>query len=211
MSEVGGEEHDEDLRIVMLPSGGSFNVYKREVQYFQERSKKYLKDNLFTNSSDLATLDQVLMLELLVWRWTNWVSQQKDYWGEPVPESQYARSIKETSAEGRQLKAALGIDKVTRDKQRGEDSVAMYLQRLRERAKEFGVTREKQLDKALELFNQLKALMTLHDNCTPDEQKEMGCTTPEVLEWIRNPCITDYDEIDAYFRQHQQRAWIREI
>jgi hypothetical protein len=97
------------------------------------------------------------------------------------------------------------------DKQRGEDSVAMYLQRLRERAKEFGVTREKQLDKALELFNQLKALMTLHDNCTPDEQKEMGCTTPEVLEWIRNPCITDYDEIDAYFRQHQQRAWIREI
>lgn len=209
MAAVGGEEHEDDLRLVVLPSGGSFNVYTREVAYVEERSKKYLKDNHFTNASDLATLDQVLMLELLVWRWANWVSQQTDYWGEPVSEPAYARSLKETSAELRQLKAALGIDKVTRDKQRGEDSVAAYLQNLRERAKEFGVTREKQLDKALELFNQLKAMMTLHDNCTPDEQKEMGCTDLEVLDWIRTVCMREYDEIDTHFRANQQRYWVR--
>lgn len=206
---VGGDEHEEDLRVVMLPSGGSFNVYMREVVYVEERSKKYLKDNHFTNASDLATLDQVLMLELLVWRWANWVSQQTDYWGEPVSEPAYAKAMKETSAELRQLKAALGIDKVTRDKQRGEDSVSAYLQNLRERAKEFGVTREKQLDKALELFNQLKAMLVLHDNCTLDEQKEMGCTDLEVLDWIRTVCVPEYDEIDAHFRANKQRFWVR--
>lgn len=207
--DTGDEAHEEEQRPVMLPSGGTFWVYQREVQYFQERSKKYQKDHKFTNTGDLATLDQILMLELLAWRWLNWTSQQKDYWGDAINESGYARSIKDVSAELRQLKGSLGIDKVTRDKQRGEDSVSTYLQNLRIRAKEFGITRETQLDKALELFNQLKALLTLHDNCTPDERIEMACTDPEVLDWIRSIAIPEYDAIDAHFRENSQRMWVR--
>lgn len=205
------EVHDEDLRMVMLPSGGNFRVYESEVHYFQDRSKKYLNDNKFTNTSDLATLDQILMLELLVWRWTNWVSQQKDYWNDPVPEASYARSIKETMGEIRQLKNALGIDKVTRDKARGEDSVATYLANLRLRARQFGINREKQLDKSLELFNQLKAQITLYDNTLPDERAELGCSTEDLMDWIRDVAIPEYDAIDAHFRENQQKFWIREL
>lgn len=204
------EEHDDDLRSVMLPSGGLFQVYDREVGYFQERVKKYLSDNHFTNVADLATLDQVLMGELLVWRWMNWVTQQKDYWGDPVDEAGMAKTVKDMSTELRQLKGSLGIDKITRDRQRGEESVAAYITNLRIRAKEFGINREKMSAKAIELFQQLKAEITLHDNCTEDERKELGKTTPEILDWIRTVAIPEFDQIDAYFRENKQKFWIRE-
>lgn len=204
------EEHDDDLRPVMLPSGGLFQVYDREVGYFQERVKKYLTDNHFTNVSDLATLDQVLMGELLVWRWQNWVSQQKDYWGDPVDESGMAKTIKDMSSELRQLKNSLGMDKVTRDRQRGEESVAAYIKNLKIRAREFGVNREKMCGKSIELFQQLKAEITLYDNCTEDERRELGITTDELLDKIRKVLIPEFDAVDKYFREHQQKTWVRE-
>lgn len=204
------DEHDDDLRAVMLPSGGLFHVYEREVGYFQERVKKYLSDNHFTNVADLATVDQILMGELLVWRWMNWVTQQKDYWGDPVDESGLSKTIKDLSTEIRQLKSSLGIDKITRDRQRGEESVAAYIKNLKIRAREFGVNREKMLDKGLELFQQLKAEITLYDNCTEDERKELGKTTEDLLNWIRNVAIPEFDKVDAHFREHQQKLWIRD-
>lgn len=204
------DEHGDDLMPVMLPSGGLFQVYDREVAYFNERVKKYHTDNRFTNISDLATLDQILMGELLVWRWMNWVTQQKDYWGDPVDESGLAKTVKETSNELRQLKNALGIDKVTRDRQRGEESVSAYIKNLRIRAKEFGVNRERQLDKALELFNELSGKIELYFNCLEDERKELGETGEELLVWIRDEVIPKYEEVDAHFRTHQQKLWIRD-
>lgn len=202
--------HDDDLRAVMLPSGGLFHVYDREVGYFQERVKKYLSDNHFTNVADLATVDQVLMGELLVWRWMNWVTQQKDYWNDPVDEAGLSKTIKDLSTEIRQLKSSLGIDKITRDRQRGEESVAAYITNLRIRAREFGVNREKMLDKALELFQQLKAEITLYDNCTEDERQELGKTQDEIFAIIRDHIIPEFDAVDEYFRKHQQRIWIRD-
>jgi hypothetical protein len=204
------DEHDDDLAPVMLPSGGLFHVYNKEVGYFNERVKKYKKDTHFTNIADLATLDQVLMGELLVWRWMSWVTQQKDYWGDPVDEGGLAKTVKETSAELRQLKSSLGIDKITRDRQKGEDSTSAYITNLGIRARQFGVMREEQLGKALELFNDLKAKMTLYDICTEDERKELGITTPELLDWIRGYAIPEYDKVDAHFRANVQKAWIRE-
>lgn len=203
------DDHDDELRMVMMPSGGAFSVYEREVGYFQDRVRRYLQDNHFTNVSDLQDVDRMIILELLSWRYSTWVSQQKDYWGDAVDEPGLNKSIKETSTELRQIKASLGIDKVHRDRQRGEDSVSAYLENLRTRAKEFGVMREGQLDKALELLNQLKALVTLHDNSDEVEQREMHCTTEDVLDWIRETLVPEYDQVDDYFRNHQQKLWIR--
>jgi hypothetical protein len=201
----------DDQRPVTLPSGGTFFVDKRETAYFSERVRRYLSDNHFTNVADLASLDQILVLELLVWRWGIWVSQQRDYWGDPIDEKGYGKQIKELAGELRQLKASLGIDKVTRDKQRGEESVDKYLANLRARAKDFGVKREKELGKALELFNELKSLVVLHYNSTDDERREMKVKATDVLEWIRDVAMPEYDKIDDHFRKNNQRFWIRDM
>lgn len=202
--------HDEDLKPVKTPSGGTFWVFDREVNYYNDRAKRYLNDNHFQNVSDLQDVDRMLNSELMVWRWQTWVSQEKDYWGDPVDVDALQKRVKESSTELRQLKASLGIDKVTRDKQRGEDSVSKYIENLKIRAKEFGINRERQLDKALELFQQLSALFTLHDNSTDDEQRELHVTIEDIKEWIRTTAIPEFNVVDAYFREHQQKTWIRD-
>lgn len=195
---------------VTLPSGAQFYVLTQdEVDYVNDRVTRYLKDNHFINVSDLQDVDRMVTMEVLVHRWTLWVSRQKDYWDDDIDEKAFRASINDYSTEVRQLKKSLGIDKLTRDKQRGDDSVTEYLAQLRIRAKEFGVMRESQLNKALELFNQLKMLVTLHDNTDETEKREMRCTTDDVLEWLRQVAFPEFDIIDEHFKTAKQKFWIR--
>lgn len=119
------------------------------------------------------------------------------------------RSLHDYSGEVRQLKKMLGIDKVARDKQKGEGSVSEYIENLRAQAKEFGIMRETQLDKGIELSQQLIALITLSDNCDEHEQRELHVTVPDVVDWIREVYIPEFQAVDEHFREHSQRTWIR--
>lgn len=200
---------EDDLKVVMMPSGSAFYCHEKEVQYFNDRGQRYLKDNHFTNISDLQDLDRLIITELLVWRWEMWVSQNRDYWGDPIDEVAYARQIKEHSAEIRQLKKALGIDKETRDRQRGEDSVDAYLAALRQRAREFGYMRNMQAAKSIELFQQLSALVDLYKNCDEQERREQKCTLEDILSWLDTIAIPEFRIIDEKFRHEQQRTWVQ--
>lgn len=202
--------HDEDLVPVKTPSGSMFWVYGRESKYWNDRVNKYLTDNHFTNIADLQVLDRIIMLELFCWRYGVWQSQQEDYWHEPVDEPQLGKQIKEASSELRLLTATLGIDKVSRDKVRGEDSVSRYIQNLGIRAEEFGVMREDQLAKALELFADMKSRVNLYDQCTPDERREMQCDWEHIMDWLRTVAVPEFDKIDEHFRKNKQKFWIRD-
>lgn len=201
---------DDGMRPVMLPSGGTYHVYDSEYQWFETRRDKYMKDNSFTNISDLQDLDRVLMTELLVWRWSIWLSQKLDYWGEAIDENTLQKAVKDHSAELRQLKKSMGLDKESRDKKRGEGSVHHYLEQLRERASHFGYMRNDQSAKLQELGQQLIALVTLHENCTDQERIEQHVTQGELYTWIRDVFIKEFEEIDEKFRQTNQKYWIRQ-
>jgi hypothetical protein len=195
---------------VKLPSGAELKVLTQdEVAYVEDRVKLYTEQNHFTNISDNQGLDVVITQEFFVWRWGHWLSMQKDWYGEPVDENALRRSLNDYSAEIRQMKRSLGIDKPTRDKEKGDDSVPVYLENLRQRAKEFGYTRETQLDKALELFSQLQALVMAHDNMDDIERRETKMTPADIFEWLRDTAFKDYEAIDAHFRSHSQRYWIK--
>lgn len=196
---------------VRLPSGATFPVHTEEVDYIIERAARYLAENHFSNVSDLQDVDRMLIMELICFRWGTWISRQKDYWGDAVDVDQLQQSLKAHSVELRQLKKQLGIDKLARDKSKGEDSVPAYLNNLLARAKEFGVHRESQFAKAMELFNQLKALITLHLNADEIERAELHVQLDDILDWIVNIAIPEYDRLDEHFRQNSQRMWVRNI
>lgn len=194
---------------VLLASKAEFPVHETELDYFEERVHLYMSENIFVVISDIQDVDRLLILELMVHRWSTWLSTQQDYWGQAVDLNETQKQVKEWSVECRQLKKQLGLDKVTRDKQKGDDSVAAYLAELGRRAKEFGIMRETQLDKGLELFNQLRALVTLHQNTDEIERREQHITIDDVFEWLVEIAIPEYEAIDDYFRTHQQRMWIQ--
>ncbi len=209
------EEPDrEDGFPVALPSGAVFWVLSEaEVSYVEDRRDRYLSDNHFVNISDLQDVDRMLISEMLILRWTQWVSRGKDFWGDPIDEQAFRRSINDYASELRQLKKALGVDKGTRDKTRGEDSTATYIETLRARAKEFGYHRNNQAAKAMELFNQMHEKVVLLDNTTPDEQAELDITPAAFIKWVREVCIPEYEALDHAFRNREdgQRYWVRSM
>ena len=208
------EMHEDEMRPVTLPSGALFHVHHLEQDYFTERVKKYLEHNHFSNISDTQDLDRVMIGEMLIYRWGGWIMRGKNYWDEAVDDSALQKQIKELSGELRQVKAALSLDKVSRDRQRGEDSVATYLATLRTRDKHFGYKRNDEFNKCLELFHELKSLITLHDNCTDEERRERKVEMVHIFAWLREKAFPEFDELDRAFRQdgdNAQKLWIQDM
>lgn len=195
---------------VKLPSGANFMVITQgEADYLNERVGRYLTDNKFVNVSDVQDIDRMVTFELFVHRWSLWLSRGQDYFGDEIVDRQVAERIGNFSTEIRQLKKSLGVDKVARDRVTGDDSLAAHWSNLKSRAAEFAVTRNEQAVKAIELFQQLKALLTYHDNTDELEQREGEITTDDLIDWIRTVAIPEFDTIDTKFRTEQQKYWVR--
>lgn len=210
MADRGFEVEVDEGIPVRLPSGANFLVLTdSEKNYVEERVTRYLADNHFVNVSDFQDIDKMVIFELFMHRWSLWMSKGVDYYNDPVDAKVLAQQLNAYSTELRLLKKNLGIDKVARDRQRGDDSAAAYLDNLRRRAKEFGVMRNKQSAKAIELFQQLKSLIILHDNCDELEQRENACTIDDVMAWVREIAIPEFDALDETFKREKQSQWIR--
>lgn len=195
---------------VRLPSGATFLVITpEEKRYLDERVDRYQTDNHFPNVSDRQDLDRLVTFELFVYRWSLFLSYGRDYYGDEIETRALATQIEAYSTEVRLLKRTLGIDKPARDKARGDDSVVNYLTKLRERAREFGVMRNKQFDKALELFQQLDALVGFYDRCDEIERRENHATMEDIFQWIRDTALPEFASIDSDFRQNSQKYWVR--
>lgn len=193
------------------PSGAEYRVLNGdEVTYYQDVKARYIDHNSFSNMSDLQELDRIMMAELLCWRWSNWLSTEKDYWDEPVDVQELNKRWKDTSAEIGRMKKNLGIDKSSRDKDRGT-SLAEMIENLGRRAMEFGYHREHQFERGMILINELIALVTLNKNADEIEKKELHCTDADILEWMRSVMIPEYEEIDRHFKQNVQRFWVRDL
>lgn len=196
---------------VTMPSGAVFLVVTQsEQRYLEDRVERYLADNHFVNVSDLQDVDRMLIMEVLCFRWGLWISRGRDYFDEPVDDKSLSRSLNDYSGELRQLKKILGIDKAARDRTKGDDSVPVFIENLLRRAKEFGVMRNRQCDKVLELSQELQALVTLHDNSDEIERREMHVTVDDIFDWIRTVYVPEFNAIDDDFRKSTQKYWIKQ-
>lgn len=198
---------------VELPSGAPFQVLgPDEADWIDRVSAAYQEEFKFSNISDVQDLDRIIAMELQVYRWGLWISLGERYDGSPIINStDLQKQIKEFSGEIRQNKKTLGMDAVSRDKARGEGSVPHYLENLREKAKLFGIHREHQLDRALELANQLITIVTVYRNAINDEERRLiHHTRDDIINWITEVFVPEYQAIDEYFRTHIQRYWVQD-
>lgn len=198
------------LYTVSTPSGSDLHLQtQEEADWYESRRDRYLTDNIFTNVSDLQDLDRLLMLEVLSYRWGLWMAQGFDYVYARVDEGQLKNNIKEYSVEIRLLKQSLGIDKSTRDKDKGE-SLSDYTTNLLRRAKEFGYHRNDQYELAVTKFYELRTMVTTFDRCDDEERSLLDLSHESIFEWIRDNVIKEWDELSEAFRKNQS-MWIREM
>jgi hypothetical protein len=198
------------LFTVRTPSGSELNLQtQEEADWYESRHDRYIADNHFPNVSDLQDLDRLLMLEVLSYRWGFWMAQGFDYMYTRVDEGALKNSIKEYSVEIRLLKASLGIDKSTRDKDKGE-SLSDYTDHLLERAKVFGYHRNEQYATAVTKMYQLRSMITTYDRCNDEERRMLDLSPDSIFDWIRQEVIKPWDEMSDAFRKSQS-MWIRQM
>ncbi len=182
-----------------------------EVNYFDAQKAGYLRDNVFTTTSDAADLDRLLGLEVQMFRCERFLLSGIDYHNRPVAESRaqdLRRQQRYLSAMINELKDTLGLSKNAREKAEAE-SVGAYLTNLRKRAKLFGVKREAELDRALTLFHDILSLIETYDRSNDTERRRLGLDTEaDIIALIRDRFAPEFREIDEHFRTHQQRYWV---
>jgi hypothetical protein len=207
---AAGNPYGYQLYTVSTPSGSDLHLQtQEEADWYESRRDRYLTDNIFTNVSDLQDLDRLLMLEVLSYRWGLWMAQGFDYVYARVDEGQLKNNIKEYSVEIRLLKQSLGIDKSTRDKDKGE-SLSDYTTNLLRRAKEFGYHRNEQYELAVTKFYELRTMVTTFDRCDDEERSLLDLSHDSIFEWIRENVIKPWDEMSDAFRKSQS-MWIRSM
>ena len=194
---------------VTTPSGATITVLNQsEADYYDQVHKRYLTDNKFKNVSDILELDRILVMELMCYRWGIWILAEEDYFGRKVNPTEIQKSIETYSREIRGIKKDLGIDKSTRDKDKG-DSVAEYIQMLGVRAKEFGISRNMQAAKSIEILMEARALITLYENSSDAERKEFKANLSDIVDWFKSR-FEEFEDIDKSLRKNQS-TWIRDL
>jgi hypothetical protein len=206
------DDVDDDIPVgveVSTPSGASITVMNQsEADYYDQVHQRYISDNKFKNVSDILELDRILVMELMCYRWGIWILAEEDYFGRKINPTEVQKSIETYSREIRGIKKDLGIDKSTRDKDKG-DSVAEYIQMLGIRAKEFGIVRNKQSAKAIEILMEAKALITLYENSSDSERKEFKANFEDIIDWFKSK-FDEFSDIDSDLRK-DQAMWIRDL
>ena len=195
---------------VQSPTGSTFALQTEgEGAWYERQRDLYLQHNKFTNISDLEDLSRLLTLEIMVYRWSTWLTQGFDYMSARVDEAMLQKNIKEYSAEVRLLKQSLGIDRATREKDKGE-SVGQYVTSLLDRAKLTGIHRNKQYEFAVTSFWEMVSMIRTYDRCDEQERRELDLSTDSIVDWVRTKVLPQWDELNESFRE-EQKIWIRDL
>lgn len=195
---------------VQTPTGADLTVQtQEEAQWYDDRRERYTADNQFPNVSDLQDLDRLLLLEMMIHRWSLWMAQGFDYLYTRIEEGALKNNIKEYSQEARMLKTAMGIDKATRNKDKSE-SLADYVANLLDRAKTFGYHRNEQYEIVVTKMYELRSMIMTFDRCDEDERVLLDLSYETIFDWIRDNVIKDFDEHSEAFRVNQT-MWVKEL
>lgn len=198
------------LFTIRTPGGSDLTVQtQEEADWYDDRAGRYQVDNQFPNVSDLQDLDRLLLLELMIHRWSLWIAQGFDYLFTRIEEGALKANIKDYSQEARMLKTAMGIDKATRNKDKSE-SLADYVANLLDRAKTFGYHRNEQYELAVTKMYQLRSMIMTFDRCDEDERALLDLSHESIFEWIRDNVLKDWDEHSEAFRK-VQTTWVKEL
>lgn len=200
---------DSDAVEVVTPSGLTIEVMgQAEADFYNQMRDRYGQDNKLKNVSDFLELDRILLMETMSFRWGQWLLSGSKYDGSRINPKEIQTSISSYSKEIREIKGALGIDKVTRDKDKGSN-FAEFMNMLSLRAKEFGVHRDNQIVEAINMLNEFFAAATASRNMNEREQKEFNMRADDVIDLILSR-EKDYQKIDEQFKKNQ-KIWIRDI
>lgn len=197
---------------VDLPSGKTFTwPTEDQAAHCDELTHDYLDKFTFSNPADLSMLDSVVSGQTLLWTWDRWMAFGTDEEDQPIDLRHVSGVAMKRSLEVRQLMTALGMDNASRKRHSGDGSLPQFIERITTAAVQQDIHRVKQLDKALELANQLRTIITLHRNSDEEERRLTKSTAADIIEWIAEVFEPEMQAIDDYFQVNVHSTWAGQL
>ncbi len=200
------------MKDVVGASGAIFEVLNdAEHKYWNKAREKYLDQYKFENVSDLQDMDRVLVGEILSFRWGSWLVKEADYDGRSIEEieDKLKRQKLDLDKETRLLKEKMGLNRAHRQDSE-QQSTADYLESLLRHAEEFGVHRDEQIAKAIDLLHEVFTQVGLYNRTDEEERAHLKINPEDIMKWLIEVAKPEFDAIDAAFRVNQ-RLWIRDL
>jgi hypothetical protein len=203
-------EEPDDTFVVAGSSGTEYTVLTtEEAAWFESALDKYQEQYSFDNIADLQDLDRLLSMELLSYRYSVWIIRESDYDGNAYDDKVVRDSKDKIDKNIISVKAHLGIGRKNRVESE-QQSTADYITTLLQRAGEFGVHRDAQNAKIMNLFMDLKSLIGLHDRSDDEERTHNHVHVDDIIDWIRTVAIPEFQKLDDDFRENQ-KYWIKDL
>jgi len=212
LAKLADIEHAAEVDAVTVEgvSGTEFQVLTtEEAVWFENSLTKYTEQYSFDNIADLQDLDRLLSMELLSYRWANWLIRDADYDGNTYDEKAVRDSKDKVEKSILALKAHLGIGRKNRVESE-QQSVGDYLQNLLQRSKEFGVHRDTQNAEILNWYMELRSKVGLWERSDDEERAHNKVHLDQIFEWIRTEMIPAVDKLDDHFRENQ-KYWVKSL
>lgn len=197
---------------VVGASGAIFEVLNDpEREYWNKAREKYLDQYKFENVSDLQDMDRVLVGEILSFRWGSWLVKEADYDGRSIEEieDKLKRQKLDLDKETRLLKEKMGLNRAHRQDSE-QQSTAEYLEALLRHAGEFGIHRDEQISKAIDLLHEVFTQVGLYTRTDEEERAHLKINPEDIMKWLIEVAKPEFDAIDAAFRVNQ-RIWIKDL
>ena len=198
------------IKQVLTPTGGLAEVMgDAEEERYNAALTAYTSGVTFTDQSDLEDLERILFMELMCYRWGRWLMSGKEYDGTVVSnEGELRRWINDYATQITKIKESLKLDR----KGREGDQATTFFERwtqLAQHAKDFGVMREEQLGKALEIMQGVYSIIGAFDRSDEEERRILGFPDEAAIVQYLRETKPDFDAVDEHFRQNKQRFWVR--
>jgi len=197
---------------VVGASGAVFTVLSQsEIDYWNKARDKYLDQYKFDNISDLQDMDRVLVGEILSFRWGSWLVREADYDARSIEEiaDKLKKQKLEVDKETRILKEKMGLNRAHRQDSE-QQSTADYLSNLLGRAEEFGVHRDDQIAKAIDLLREVFTQVGLYVRTDEEERAHLRVNPEDILKWLIEVAKPEFDAIDEAFLKNQ-KLWIKDL
>lgn len=180
-----------------------------EAAWFEDVRDRYQTEYKFENVADLQDLDRLLILELLSYRFSSFMLIGHDYDGLDFDDKGLRDHKGKIDQEIRLLKQHMGMNRKNRIESE-QESVGEYLKNVLRRAEEFGIHRDKQVNKAFDLLQEILKRVGLYYRCDEEERRHLGVDADQILLWIEQVAKADFEAIDDAFRKNQ-KIWVKEV
>ena len=201
-----------EVHEVRLVSGRPITVMTAsEAAWLTETRDLYLNQTRFSDVTDLRDIDRLLAMELMVFRWTQYLGSGMDYYGDEIDAGRLSGDLKGYNDQISKIKMSMGLTKSVRDAAANDGNFAKWFEDVKHRAKVFNVHRQEQLGKVLGLFEELSAIVGAYDRSDAEEREKLGFTSEkDIVAWVRRTALPEYRELDRFFQENQQSLWVRE-